>query len=59
MKKSVWALALVVFFYSYYSNAQMLEEGDTVTQEVETEHLGEGHIDTVTETTVTVEHKST
>jgi len=37
----------------------MLEEGDTVTQEVETEHLGEGHIDTVTETTVTVEHKST
>ena len=37
----------------------MLEEGDTVTQEIETEHLGEGHIDTITETTVTVEHKTT
>ena len=28
----------------------MLEEGDTVTQEIETEHIGEGHIDTITET---------
>ena len=28
----------------------MLPEGDTVTQEIETEHLGEGHIDTITET---------
>ena len=37
----------------------MLDEGDTVTQEIETEHLGEGHIDTITETTVTVEHKTT
>ena len=37
----------------------MLEEGDTVTQEIETEHIGEGHIDTITETTVTVEHKTT
>jgi len=37
----------------------MLEEGDTVTQEIETEHLGEGHIDTITETTTTVEHKTT
>tara|TARA_R110002020_G_scaffold463182_1_gene683109 strand:+ start:489 stop:1952 length:1464 start_codon:yes stop_codon:yes gene_type:complete len=37
----------------------MQEEGDTVTQEIETEHLGEGHIDTVTQTTVTVEHKTT
>jgi len=37
----------------------MLDEGDTVTQEIETEHFGEGHIDTITETTVTVEHKTT
>ena len=37
----------------------MLPEGDTVTQEIETEHLGEGHIDTITETTTTVEHKTT
>ena len=37
----------------------MLEEGDTITQEIETEHLGEGHIDTVTQTTVNVEHKTT
>jgi len=37
----------------------MQEEGDTVTQEIETEHIGEGHIDTVTQTTVTVEHKTT
>ena len=37
----------------------MLEEGDTVTQEIETEHLGEGHIDTITQTTTTVEHKTT
>jgi len=37
----------------------MLPEGDTSTQEIETEHLGEGHIDTITETTTTVEHKTT
>lgn len=37
----------------------MLPEGDTVTQEIETEHLGEGHIDTITQTTTTVEHKTT
>jgi hypothetical protein len=49
----------LLFFYCYSSNAQMLPEGDTVTQEIETEHLGEGHIDTITETTTTVEHKTT
>ena len=32
----------------------MLEEGDTVTQEIETEHFGEGHIDTITETTAII-----
>ena len=47
------------FLCCYSSNAQMLDEGDTVTQEIETEHFGEGHIDTITETTVTVEHKTT
>ena len=49
----------LLFFYCYSSNAQMLPKGDTVTQEIETEHLGEGHIDTITETTTTVEHKTT
>ena len=47
------------FLCCYSSNAQLLPEGDTVTQEIETEHLGEGHIDTITETTTTVEHKTT
>lgn len=52
-------VVLLLFLFSFSSNAQMLEEGDTITQEIETEHLGEGHIDTVTQTTVNVEHKTT
>ena len=52
-------VVLLFFLFSFSSNAQMLEEGDTITQEIETEHLGEGHIDTVTQTTVNVEHKTT
>ena len=55
----VLLVSSLFFLYCYSSNAQMLPEGDTVTQEIETEHLGEGHIDTITETTTTVEHKTT
>ena len=55
----VLLVSSLLFFYCYSSNAQMLPEGDTVTQEIETEHIGEGHIDTITETTTTVEHKTT
>ena len=52
----VLLVSSLFFLYCYSSNAQMLPEGDTVTQEIETEHLGEGHIDTITETTTTVDH---
>ena len=45
----------VFFFYSCYSNAQLLEEGETVTTEIESQ----GEVEEVTETTVTVEHKTT
>jgi len=37
----------------------MLPEGETSVEETVTEHLGEGHIDTVTKTTTTVEHATT
>ena len=47
------------FFYSSITQAELLEEGETVVQEIETEHLGDGHIDTVTETTTTIENKTT
>ena len=46
---------LAFFFYSCYSNAQLLEEGETVTTEIETQ----GNVEEVTETTVTIEHKNT
>ena len=52
-------LACCYFFYSSITQAELLEEGETVVQEIETEHLGEGHIDTVTETTTTIENKTT
>ena len=55
----VLLVSSLFFLCCYSSNAQMLPEGDTSTQEIETEHLGEGHIDTITETTTTVEHKTT
>src|SRR6056300_75251 len=55
----VLLVSSLLFLCCSLSNAQMLPEGDTVTQEIETEHLGEGHIDTITETTTTVEHKTT
>jgi hypothetical protein len=55
----VLLVSSLFFLCCSLSNAQMLPEGDTVTQEIETEHLGEGHIDTITETTTTVEHKTT
>ena len=55
----VLLVSSLLFLCCYSSNAQMLPEGDTSTQEIETEHLGEGHIDTITETTTTVEHKTT
>jgi len=58
MKKLVWALVLYFSFYSF-SNAQMLEEGSTTETTVETEDLGEGHIDTYTAVTTTVEHATT
>ena len=52
-------LACCYFFYSSITQAELLEEGETVVQEIETEHLGDGHIDTVTETTTTIENKTT
>lgn len=59
MKKLVLALVLCCSLYSF-SNAQMLEEGSTTTTTVETEDLGsEGHIDTYTEVTTTIEHATT
>ena len=49
-------LASSLFFSCYsLSNAQMLDEGSTVTQEIEVQ----GDIREVTETTTTVEHKTT
>ena len=46
---------LAFFFYCYSSNAQLLEEGSTTTTEIETQ----GNVETVTETTVTIENKTT
>jgi len=46
---------LAFFFYCYSSNAQLLEEGSTTTTEIEQQ----GNVETVTETTVTIEHKTT
>jgi len=46
---------LAFFFYCYSSNAQLLEEGSTTTTEIEQQ----GNVETVTETTVTIENKTT
>jgi len=51
-------LLLAFLVYSlccYSSNAQLLEEGSTTTTEIETQ----GGVEEVTETTVTIEHKTT
>jgi len=46
---------LVFFLCSYYSNAQLLDEGSTTTTVIESQ----GGVEEVTETTVTIEHKDT
>jgi hypothetical protein len=46
---------LVFSFYCFSSNAQLLEEGSTTTTEIDTQ----GGVEEVTETTVTIEHKTT
>ena len=57
MKMWSWvALVLVLSCYSYYCNAQLLEEGSTVTTEILS---SDGEITEIEETTVTVEHKTT
>ena len=54
------ALVLVVFFLcSFSSKAELLTPGETSVEETVTEHLGEGHIDTVTKTTTIIENQTT
>ena len=50
---------MVFFFYSFSSQAELLTPGETSVEETVTEHLGEGHIDTVTKTTTIIENKTT
>jgi len=47
------------FYYNNLAHAELLKEGETVVEEIETEHLGDGHIDTVTQTTTIIENKTT
>ena len=47
--------SLFFLFYFSYSKAQLLDEGDTVVQEIEEQ----GNVREVTQTTTTVEHKTT
>ena len=47
--------SLFFLYYSSYSQAQLLEEGDTVVQEIEEK----GDVREVTQTTTTVENKTT
>jgi len=47
------------FFYSFSSKAELLTPGETSVEEKVTEHLGEGHIDTVTKTTTIIENLTT
>ena len=52
-------LAFCYFFYFNVAQAELLQEGETIVEEVETEHLGDGHIDTVTQTITIIENKTT
>ena len=57
MKMRLWvALVLVLSCYSYYCNAELLEEGTTTSTEIIS---SDGEITETQETTTTVEHKST
>ena len=53
------AVCYCCFFYCSVARAELLEEGETIVEEVETEHLGEGHIDTVTQTITIIENQTT
>ena len=50
---------MAFFFYSFSSKAELLTPGETSVEEKVTEHLGEGHIDTVTKTTTIIENRTT
>ena len=50
---------MVFFFCSFSSQAELLTPGETSVEEKVTEHLGEGHIDTVTKTTTIIENQTT
>ena len=50
---------MAFFFYSFSSKAELLTPGETSVEEKVTEHLGEGHIDTVTRTTTIIENQTT
>jgi len=50
---------VVFFFCSFSSQAELLTPGETSVEETVTEHLGEGHIDTVTKTTTIIENQTT
>ena len=50
---------MAFFFYSFSSKAELLTPGETSVEEKVTEHLGEGHIDTVTKTTTIIENLTT
>ena len=53
-------LASGVFFLCCFSSqAELLTPGETSVEETVTEHLGEGHIDTVTKTTTIIENQTT
>ena len=53
------AVCYCCFFYCSVARAELLEEGETIVEEIETEHLGEGHIDTVTQTITIIENQTT
>ena len=60
--KNLLVLVLVVCCscsYSFDTFAQMQDKGSTTETSLETEDLGEGHIDTYTEVTTTIEHATT
>ena len=50
---------MVFFLCSFSSKAELLTPGETSVEEKVTEHLGEGHIDTVTKTTTIIENQTT
>ena len=49
----------VFFLCCFSSQAELLTPGETSVEETVTEHLGEGHIDTVTKTTTIIENQTT